>query len=449
MKVAVLVASRNRPDLVEQLAGWLARHMTYDYDLVVVEAGTEPDQVSPHATLQCPDAATRGERLAQNFALEHARENGRLGLPYDYYFVLRNDAAFDEGVDVARILIETLEREPRLALLAPTSADERDPGAARRAGGGWRPVTTCDDACFMLRARVVDEVGFLSPDFRYGLGALHELSYHLYRAGWLVGTSDDVTCRPRGRSAWVAADLFGVGPEETERRAMRFAYAYFAKVYGPDWPARFWAAAARGGAQVDTFASHHRRWASAFDPEELMELAASRPLFVPTASTAQAADLTADLAATPMPARAPEPVNSGADSTADRHAVFAWPRYDCASELERFFHVFARALSGRDDAYLLLRVDAERDPARETVLAALAASHARILGEDAPLDVHLLEGELTPDDWRELDEQLLCRVRSSCDAPPRDVLQRLTAPVVADAASLYGALVSGGAVVAR
>lgn len=282
MKVAVLVVSRNRPDLVQQLAGWLARNVSYDHDLFVVEAGTDKDKLTPHTTIHYPDTDFRGKCLAHNLALEHAREQGRLGLPYDYYWVLMNDVVFDEGVDAARVLIATMEQNPRLAILSPTCADGQYPGSKRRPGGGWRPVATCDYLGFMMRARAVEEVGFLNPEFRYCWGAIHELSYHLHHAGWLIGYSDDVTYRHLGGSTYGVKNTNTISREEYQRRAKRFAYAYFAKMYGQGWPQRFWATVAPGGAELDTFTQHNQLWASAFDVDERAELATARPIFVPT-----------------------------------------------------------------------------------------------------------------------------------------------------------------------
>ena len=94
MKVAVLVVSRNRPDLVEALAGWLARNAKLDYDLFVVEAGTDSDKLTRHTTLHYADTEFRGKCLAHNLALEHAREQGRMGLPYDYSLVLQLQKCF-------------------------------------------------------------------------------------------------------------------------------------------------------------------------------------------------------------------------------------------------------------------------------------------------------------------------------------------------------------------
>ncbi|MEZ6014220.1 MAG: hypothetical protein R3F49_03840 [Planctomycetota bacterium] len=666
MKVAVLVAAQDRPEHVERLSGWLARNMTYDYDLFVVESGGAPSgptygvSLSQSAaersaqTLHHPDATLRGPCFAQNVALEHARAVGQIGIPYDFYWALAVDVALPEGVDVARSLIAAFQDAPRLALLAPTRADAphradsgadpgADPDARQRPGGGWRPTATCADACLMLRAEAVEEVGFLNPDFRYGLGAVHELSYHLHFAGWRVGYSDDVTYSRAERVSTHAAAALSDDRFEgdaSERPAQRFAYAYFTRVYGPDWPQRFWAEVQPFGPERDTFALDARTWAQHFTFDELATLAASRPLYVATrrgrgvvddgptarptpascgahavpaaraegtrvlisaaaearegwqnvALTASGHDhelgMLADGAAdvieaqqvlqymTPAatrrtlrawrralapggelriaapdlercvaligagPTGAVEDDDRGlsalfgdpkrvdlhgaarahrwawtaktlADALADagfvevrelpletaradhdmllsaragvargasqgassagpltatpgatdgeaaasvadwrdtmdrtRKAVFAAPPYDDAAALDRFFDAFARALCGRADAYLVLRVDPAAYPDAGQVFAALEASHDRALGKDTRLDVTVVGGPLSEADWRELDAACTCQIAT--EGGRHDVRLTLpTAPVARDVAALQRALAGG------
>ncbi|MEM8710995.1 MAG: hypothetical protein AAGG01_08590, partial [Planctomycetota bacterium] len=91
MKVAVLVASRNRPDLVRALAGYLERNASVDHDLYVVEAGTDDHSLCEHSTVRFQDDGSKGLAFAHNVALEEARRAAReSGTQYDYYWVLKN-----------------------------------------------------------------------------------------------------------------------------------------------------------------------------------------------------------------------------------------------------------------------------------------------------------------------------------------------------------------------
>lgn len=273
MKLAILIASRNRPDLVGALVERLAQS-AIEHDVYVVECGSEPNRLSRHTTLWYPDSPVddsssnggfRGKCFGHYLALQQARAAG----PYDYYWVLMNDLVFEPGVDVAAVLIEQMEREERLAILSPTCKDGLYPGSGRSARSGWRAATTVDYLGFMMRGSAVEDVGFLNPDFRYCWGAIHELAYKCYRAGWFVAYSDAVAYEHLGGSTYGAAGTNTISREEYQREARRFAYDYFAEEYGADWEKTFFAATEGHAIEIDTFAEHKRLWSEGFSAEEL------------------------------------------------------------------------------------------------------------------------------------------------------------------------------------
>lgn len=266
MKLAVLLVSRNRPDLVQAMVAQLENLLTIPYDLFVVECGTDLDKLTPHTSAWYPDADFRGKCYAHNVALDLAKLRDR----YDYYWVLMNDLVFDGHGDPAKALIETLERESRMAILSPTNAEGGYPGAAPVKGSAWRAVTTCDYLGFMLKGAALEECGFLNADFKYCWGAIHELAHKLNSRGWFVAYSDEVTYRHLGGTTYGAKGTNTISREEYQRRAKRFAYDYFREHYGDDWERTFWNAARPFGATIDTFAAHKRLWASAFTSEELV-----------------------------------------------------------------------------------------------------------------------------------------------------------------------------------
>ena len=194
-KTAVLVASRNRPDLVEQFANWLGRNVRVPHDLFVVECGSDPERISPHATLAYEDPDFLGKCFGHRLLVQQARSAG----PYDHYWVLMNDLVFPDGEDALARLIETLEREPRMAVLSPTERGSDYPEGEPRPEGGWHAAATCDYLGFLMRGSALEEVGFLNPVFRYCWGAIHELSYQLHRRDWFLAYSDDVSYRHLGR----------------------------------------------------------------------------------------------------------------------------------------------------------------------------------------------------------------------------------------------------------
>lgn len=260
-RICALIASRNRPDLVDDMVARLTANTSLDIDFVVVECGTEAAKMSRHSSLWYADEPFRGKCYGHNLALAEARQRAaQAGVDYDYYWVLMNDVVFDDGVDAARLLVDTMEREERLAILSPTNADGAYPACARRPGGGWRAVTTCDYLGFMMRADALDEVGFLNPAFRYCWGAIHELAYKLYRAGWCVGYSDDVTYQHLGGTTYGAPGTNTISRDEYQELARRFANDYFVTEYGDDWHSDFFAATRGHDIEIDTFSMHRELW---------------------------------------------------------------------------------------------------------------------------------------------------------------------------------------------
>jgi SAM-dependent methyltransferase len=267
-RVAILVASRNRKDLVDRFGEWAARNVEVPHDLWVVECGSEAAQQSRYSTLAYDDPDFLGKCFGHNALLRQARASGR----YDWWWVVMNDLVFDEGRDPLQPLIEAMERSPRLALVSPTEVASHYPQAQQQAGGGVRPVTTVDYLGFLMRDAALQEVGFLNPAFRYCWGAIHELSFQLHRKGWWLAYSDAVSYRHLGGSTYGAKNTQTISRPEYQRRARRFAWRYFHEVYGADWQRLFWEAAKPYGASFDSYAHHRDYWATAFSAAELAAL---------------------------------------------------------------------------------------------------------------------------------------------------------------------------------
>jgi hypothetical protein len=273
--LAVLVVSRNRPDLVQQTVDNLAASVKMPYDLHVVECGTDKEQVSPHSTLWYADADFRGKAFGHNVALQAARLQKR----YRHYWVLMNDVRFDPAQRPAETLIATMDANPQMAILSPTEPGQRYPGGDPQPGGGWRPITTSDYLGFMMRGDAIEQVGFLKPEFKYCWGAIHELSYRLYDAGWFVAYSDDVSYHHLGGTTY-GKGTRTISREEYKQRAKRFALNYMVEHYGWGWAERFWkAATARHDIAVNTYDLHRRMWAQAFTRPELEALCAQAGTF--------------------------------------------------------------------------------------------------------------------------------------------------------------------------
>ncbi|MCC6405971.1 MAG: DUF1698 domain-containing protein [Planctomycetes bacterium] len=424
MRIAVLLASNqrhDRPERIDAVVARLATSLTLPHELWLVECSGERAWGSRHARLWL--GGERGASFAHNVALCAAKLEGR----FDYYVVLSSALELDPDSNQLDRLIEQLEDGPRIALLAPSLANGSYPGSTRKADSAWHAVATCDDAGYVLRASAIDEVGFLDPTREHDAGAIDELAFRLYSRGWIVACSDTVTCRRASGSSHPAPSA----------RELASTLDTFRRAHGERWDEVFFAATRRHALETNTYALHRELWERA---AAVASPAAAAPAAIParavaatpapTASAASApAGSTPSASSTPaspfprfspraeIPAAMPAAL---ADAPAARPRfgiatdaalrVFAWPDWRDQSELARLLSDFARPLIGRKDACLCLRRDPKLDPSSAQTLANLEAAHARTLGEDSPVEVLIVDDELTPADWSELERVITVAV---------------------------------------
>ncbi|MBI5432779.1 MAG: DUF1698 domain-containing protein [Planctomycetes bacterium] len=451
MRIAVLLASNqrhDRPERIDALVARLATSLTLPHELWLVECSGERAWGSRHARLWL--GGERGASFARNVALSAAKLDGR----FDYYVVLSSALELDPESNQLDRLIEQLESEPRLALLAPTLANGSYPGSTRKADSAWHAVATCDDAGYVLRASAIDEVGFLDPAREHDAGAIDELAFRLYSRGWIVACSDTVTCRRASGAAHPA-------PSSRELASTLDA---FRRAHGERWDEVFFAATRRHALESNTYALHRERWERAASGASA-PVAAARPRtashaalpsspaavvpVAPSAASAPAAPAArpgrpapgapvseaapatsaasaARAPASPLPrfsprAEIPAAMPAPRAQTPDARPrfgiatdaalrVFAWPDWRDQSELALLLSDFARPLVGRKDACLCLRRDPKLDPSAAQTLANLEAAHARTLGESSPVEVLIVDDELAPAEWSELERVITVAV---------------------------------------
>ena len=184
-RVAVLVASRGRPDLVERTISSIRARSRGRVDILVAECGTAPEKRSPHATVYYDDPENeKGKTYCHDLAYKRAQARGG---GYDYYYVVMNDALFEgpEDSDPLALLVDQMERAPHLGMLSATNYGKGHefPGAHNRTvppgGQPWRLAAVVDYLAIMMRGAALAKTGFLNPTFRYSQGAEHELAYAL------------------------------------------------------------------------------------------------------------------------------------------------------------------------------------------------------------------------------------------------------------------------------
>lgn len=259
MRTAVVIVSRNRPDLVESLVEHLNQRVQIEHDIYVVESGTEQDKMSKHSSIWYADEDFKGKCFGHNVGYQYAR----LHKEYDYYLMIMNDVFVQSDHDYLAEMIEVMEQNPQVGVLSPTEIDSKYPGAL--AGSvGVRPVTSCDYLCLLVRGQVMHELGFLNKDFKYCWGAIHEYAYKLYSKEMCVAYYDNLSYLHLGGTTYGAAGTNTISRAEYQKNAKRFADEYFVRVYGEDWDERFWNTAISRFPEIElnTYQMHRRLWSS-------------------------------------------------------------------------------------------------------------------------------------------------------------------------------------------
>jgi hypothetical protein len=262
--VAAIIVNRNRPDLTDALVEQLqALPSTNRARIIEIECGSDPDKRSRYANYTYDDPDFRGKCYGHNCGLDFVL--GRHGR-FRYYWFLMNDVVFEPGSDPIATLTEVLASEPRMALVSPTELDSVYPGSEPDAGQRWHMVSTCDYLALLMKDAAQREVGFLNPDFKYCWGAIHELSYKLYRDGWFLAYCDAVRMKHLGGTTY-GAGTNTISRAQYRREAQRWAARYFLRTYGPRWDELF---SQHLPPQItrNTYRAHRRFWESALPRAE-------------------------------------------------------------------------------------------------------------------------------------------------------------------------------------
>lgn len=214
VKVKTLIVDRNTPGLASNQAYWLhAMEGNFHNEIVIHKCSEEP---------------FRGKCYGHNMALQENKGD------YDYYWFNQPDLDFLVDMDCLGKLIKVMEMNPKVALASP--ADISKPVLIKN-GYRWHPVARCDYLSLLIRSSVIEEIGFLNPEFLYSWGAIHEYAYKVYSKGWLIAYCDYAKVHHLGGTTYGQKGM--ISRKEYRRRAMIFAQEYLTEKYGRNWDRRF------------------------------------------------------------------------------------------------------------------------------------------------------------------------------------------------------------------
>ena len=258
-RVAIVIVSRNRPDLVERSVKQFEADSYPNKDILVVECGTEPANLTSYQTVLYSDDDFKGKCFGHNVGLNYLN----MQREYDYYLFCMNDVFINDKQDFIQEMIDVMQDNPRLGVMSPTEKGASYPGAEPQSKG-VRPVTTSDYLFLFMRGDVVQKYGFLNHTFKYCWGAIHEYSYKLYSDGWFMAYYDGLDYLHLGGTTYGNKATKTISREEYLVNAKRFAYQYFIDKYGENWDVRFWEAATQHhDIEHNTYKAHRHYWAGA------------------------------------------------------------------------------------------------------------------------------------------------------------------------------------------
>ena len=122
-KTATILLNRNLPEVTDALYASIVRNNGDLTDVFVVESGSDENKLSQYCTwwADWAEARAHGLRVSRgfNYGLHQLWKEGRFS-DYDQFFLVTNDTEFEEQ-PVLHMLLEELEKHPRVGILSPCS----------------------------------------------------------------------------------------------------------------------------------------------------------------------------------------------------------------------------------------------------------------------------------------------------------------------------------------
>ena len=122
-RVASIILNRNLPDVTDKLVDHLKKYDFEDTDIFVVEAGSDPNNLSRNFTWYAnwEEAMSKGLRYGRgmNYGLSQLWKENKFE-DYDAFFLLTNDTELENQPSIKKLL-KVFDKHPRLGLLSPCS----------------------------------------------------------------------------------------------------------------------------------------------------------------------------------------------------------------------------------------------------------------------------------------------------------------------------------------
>jgi hypothetical protein len=193
-KIAILVVSHNNPDLTDKLCENIIRRTKIDYDLHVIETGSNLNKLSKYMTLWVKEGIrmTRGFNFIKKYADFTAEQKG---YQYDAYHLFVNDAFYIDEQDMTSILYNEMMQFPDCGQINPYQSNIYAPH--NRQGKvnviGARKESFSEIICPLIRAKTWNDIpDLLDNRFFYGWGLDYDMPHQMHINNWRNYISDTV-----------------------------------------------------------------------------------------------------------------------------------------------------------------------------------------------------------------------------------------------------------------
>ena len=187
-KTLALILHYNTPDMTNTLYESLSPYMGDDYDLFVLDNGSDGDKKSTHPSLKTGYNGYFGGGLnwAFNYVIEHEE--------YDSLLFLNSDLILDGNDFVKTLRLGMFEND--FKIVSPSILVEGgSPGCKWKQMSNWkssmtREVKWIDFQCPMFSRDFILHLGQFDERLKYGWGQDVYSGYVCEKVGWKVGVCD-------------------------------------------------------------------------------------------------------------------------------------------------------------------------------------------------------------------------------------------------------------------
>ena len=181
-----------------------------DFRVILIDNGSSPESSAVY--LEKLDGMQHWYcKLESNTGFVKATNCGLAVSTAPYVLLLNNDTELPPNW--LEKMLEVMEAEPRVGIVGPLSSSAHQwQGQVGKGGVGWHVLglhQMLSFFCALIRRQVIVQCGYLSEEFRAGLGDDDDYAQIIHRSGWRLALRMDVEVLHHHRTSFRA--VYGEG----------------------------------------------------------------------------------------------------------------------------------------------------------------------------------------------------------------------------------------------